>query len=53
MKSCEETQLYFISILPGGLGPGLGRTGGLIPGTNGALPVIGITGVGRTGRRGL
>lgn len=39
---------------PGAPRTGLGKTGGLIPGSKGAVPgICGIMGVGRTGRRGL
>ena len=55
-KRKDKCKMCFI--LPGAP-RGLGKTGGLIPGINGelpgncVLPGIGITGVGRTGRRGL
>ena len=46
--------IHTLSNLPGGPAIGLGKTGGLIPGSNGELPgICAITGVGRTGRRGL
>jgi hypothetical protein len=46
--------ICILSNLPGGPAIGLGKIGGLIPGSNGELPgICDIMGVGRTGRRGL
>ena len=52
--SCEEAiQITQYSNSPGAPG-GLGKTGGLIPGSNGAVPgIFGMPGVGCIGRRGL